>query len=63
MTIADMMEACMMVDCQEFSVYDFEINDVVWEGVLDDCPYADAEFATWDLDSKGKLYFNVWKEA
>ena len=62
MTIRDMMEACMMVDCQEFSVYDLDSGSVIWEGVLDDCPYADAEFATWDLDTKGKLCFNVSKE-
>ena len=62
MTIYDMMDACMMVDCQEFSVYDIDAGDVVWSGVLEDCPYADEEVATWDLDSKGRLFINIWKE-
>lgn len=62
MMIRDMMEACMMVDCQEFSVYDLDSGSVIWEGVLDDCPYAYAEIATWDIDNDGCLYFNVSKE-
>lgn len=40
-------------------MYDICTGDVVWSGVLDDCPYRDEELLSWDIDSNGALYMNI----
>ena len=60
MTIYDYMDACSTPEIQEFYVYNLTTGAVVWSGTIeDDCPYECADVLTWDIDTDGKLYFNI----